>query len=69
MIKKKNYLEVKPKIKYICFFVLYVFCHPLAKLFYGRKNNWLICERGIDAQDNGFVFFNYIFFAVLGLSC
>lgn len=33
---------------------------PIAKLMFGKRNNWLICERGNDAQDNAFVFFQYL---------
>ena len=33
---------------------------PIAKLMFGKRNNWLICERGYDAQDNGFIFYKYL---------
>lgn len=58
--ENKNYLKINSKIKYLLFLVVYYICYPLAKLFYGRKKNWLICERGDDAQDNGFIFFDYV---------
>ena len=61
MVKDSNYyLKPKSKLKYLIFLCLYFVLYPLAKLLYGRKNNWIICERGDDAQDNGFIFFKYI---------
>lgn len=60
MEKTNNYLKIKSHFKYFLFLILYYFCFPFSKLFYGRKNNWLVCERGNDAQDNGFAFFKFI---------
>ena len=61
MLKSKNdYLKIQSKFKYFVFLVLYFLTYPLAKLICGRKNNWIICERGDDAQDNGFVFYKYL---------
>ena len=57
---KKDYLKIKSKAKYCIFLIAYFLLYPLCKLFYGRRNNWIICERGNDAQDNGFVFFKYL---------
>ncbi len=51
---------MKSQFKYNLFLLLYYFCYPLSKLLYGRKNNWLVCERGNDAQDNGFMFFKFL---------
>lgn len=34
--------------------------YPIAKILYGRAKNWIICERGFDAQDNGYFFFKYL---------
>ena len=58
--KRSKKFPIKSKSKYFLFLCLYVFLYPLALILYGRKNKWLICERGDDAQDNGFVFFKYI---------
>lgn len=57
---EKNYLMIKNKPKYYIFILLYIFLFPIAKLLYGRKNNWLVCERGTDAQDNGYVFYKFL---------
>lgn len=60
MYKNHDYLKISSKIKYLAFLCIYLLLYPLAKLLYGKKNNWLICERGNDAQDNGFIFFQYV---------
>ena len=56
----KDYLKIQSKVNYCLFLMVYFLLYPLAKLLYGRKKNWIICERGSDAQDNGFVFFKYL---------
>ena len=56
----KDYLKIKSKSNYFLFLLIYFLIYPIAKILYGRKNNWLVCERGNDAQDNGFVFFKYL---------
>ena len=33
---------------------------PIAKMKYGRKQIWLVCERGTDARDNGYHMFRYL---------
>ena len=33
---------------------------PVAKLKYGGKQVWLVCERGTDARDNGYHMFRYL---------
>ena len=55
-----KYTKVDSKIKYFVFLVIRFFLLPLARMFYGSKKIWIICERGDDAQDNGFVFFKYL---------
>lgn len=60
METKNKYLLIKSKSKYCIFICLYFFLFPISRLLYGRKNNWLLCERGNDAQDNGFVFYKYL---------
>lgn len=40
--------------------VKYALLCPIGKLLYGRKNVWLISERGTDARDNGYHFFRYM---------
>lgn len=57
--KTRKY-PIKSKGKYFLFLCLYFFLYPLAFVLYGRKNKWVICERGDDAQDNGFIFFKYV---------
>ena len=61
MIKDNSeYLKIHSKIKYFIFLCLYFLLFPIAKLMFGKRNNWLICERGYDAQDNGFIFYKYL---------
>ena len=55
-----NYLRIKSKPKYFIFLCLYFFLYPICHVLYGRKNNWLICEKGNGAQDNGYFFFKYL---------
>ena len=57
---KNNYLAIKSKPKYFLFLFAYFCMYPFCKLMYGKRKNWLICERGDDAQDNGYVFFKYL---------
>ena len=59
-MKKTDYLKINSKIKYFFFLCFYYFIYPICKLIYGRKKNWLICERGNDAQDNGYFFYKYL---------
>lgn len=59
-MNKKNYLKCDSKLKYLTFLFFYIFLYIPAFLLYHRKNYWLICERGIDAQDNGYVFYNFL---------
>lgn len=58
--KEKEYLRINSKLKYLIFLIIYFFLYPIAKIIFGRKKKWLICERGIDAQDNGFAFYKYL---------
>ena len=55
-----KYLRVQSKFKYVVFLVIRAVLLPFCRVIYGSKRKWLICERGDDAQDNGFVFFDYI---------
>lgn len=55
-----TYIKIRSKPKYFIFLCIYYFLYPICHLLYGRRNNWLLCERGDDAQDNGFVFFKYL---------
>ena len=56
----KNYLCIDSKGKYFAFLCLYFCLFPISKLLHGNRRNWLVCERGNDAQDNGFVFFKFL---------
>lgn len=60
MANNKDYLKLESKFKYFVFLCIYFFFYPACKLLFGNKRNWVICERGNDAQDNGFLFFNYL---------
>ena len=55
-----NYLRIRSKPKYFIFLCLYYLLYPICHIVYGRKKNWIICERGDDAQDNGYVFYRYL---------
>ena len=59
-VRKKDYLKIESKLKYFIFLCIYFLLYPLCKILYGSKRNWLICERGNDAQDNGFIFFSFL---------
>ena len=41
-------------------FCFYWILFPVAKLIYGNKRVWIICERGDDARDNGYWMFKYL---------
>ncbi len=58
--EKSKYLKIQSKSKYFVFLILYFAIYPFCKLFYGKKVNWLICERDDEAQDNGYIFLKYI---------
>lgn len=60
MKKTKNYLRISSKPKYLFFVFIYFLLFPICKIIYGRKKNWLVCERGYDAQDNGFIFYKFL---------
>ena len=61
MIKDNSeYLKIHSKIRYFIFLCLYYFLFPIAKIMFGKRNSWILCERGSDAQDNAFVFFQYL---------
>lgn len=41
-------------------FCFYWLLFPIAKLLYGNKRVWIVCERGDDARDNGYFMFKYL---------
>lgn len=55
-----EFIKIQSKTKYFIFLCLYFFLYPICFILFGRKNNWLLCERGIDAQDNGYFFYKYL---------
>lgn len=59
-LRNNPYIKIKSKTKYVCFLIMYFLLFPICKLIYGRKNNWIICEREDEAQDNGYIFFKYL---------
>lgn len=59
-MEDKKYLKIRSKPKYFIFLCLYYFLYPICHILYGRKKNWIVCERGDDAQDNGYVFYRYL---------
>ena len=60
MKEMNDYLKIDNKLKYYIFVCLMFVLLPLADLLYRRKHNWIICERGTDAQDNGYFFYKYV---------
>lgn len=56
----EDYLKIKSKFKYFVFLVLYFILFPISRCLYGSKKLFLVCERGYDAQDNGFIFYKYL---------
>lgn len=59
-MNKKDYLKCESRAKYCVFLILYVLLYIPSIVLYRRKQIWLVCERGIDAQDNGYVFYKYL---------
>lgn len=59
-MEHKDYLKVESKFKYFAFLILYYFLYIPSFLLYHRKKIWIVCERGIDAQDNGYVFYKHL---------
>lgn len=44
-----------------CFsFLFFLILYPFGKLIYSKKNIWLFCERGNDANDNSYYFFKWV---------
>lgn len=60
MKRDNKYTHIKSKAKYFSFLIMYFLLYPICKLMYGRKKNWIICEREDEAQDNAFIFFKYL---------
>lgn len=57
----KSIIQIIPRYSRDVFVILY---YKFLSLFYKDKNKfkgaWLICERGIEARDNGYTFFKYL---------
>ncbi len=60
LIMQSNYLKIDNKFKYFIFLLVRFFLLPICRILYGARNKWVICERGDDAQDNGYIFFEYL---------
>lgn len=58
--ENQDYIKIDNKFKYFVFVCLLYLLIPIAYLLFRRKNNWLVCERGDDAQDNGYFFYKYL---------
>ena len=52
--------KVKKLLIYIYAVIKRLILLPVAKLKYGGKQIWLVCERGTDARDNGYHMFRYL---------
>lgn len=59
-MENKDYLKCNSRIKYLFFLIVYFFLYIPSFVLYHKKCLWLICERGTDAQDNGFKFYKYL---------
>ena len=57
---KRLFLKIIHGFVYIFYVVLFWILFPISNLFCGRKKIWLINERGYDARDNGYHFFEYV---------
>ena len=58
--EQNEFIKIKSKFKYFVFLLIYFVLLPIARLIYFRKNRWIICERSVEAQDNGYIFYNYL---------
>lgn len=52
--------KIKNLFRYLIEITKYFICLPIGRLVYGRRNIYLISERGTEARDNGFHLFRYI---------
>lgn len=59
-MENTNYLKINNRVKYSLFLLVYIFLYIPSKLLFCRKKRWLICERGNDAQDNGYCFYSFL---------
>ena len=58
---KRRVLKLFLAIGYLLAYTFGWMIGHIAKLFCSDyRNVWLVCERGVDARDNGFVFYNYL---------
>ena len=47
-------------LRYICELIRYYTLFPIAIWKYGKRQIWLVSERGTEARDNGYHFFRYL---------
>lgn len=52
--------KIKTSFAFIFQFSCLILLKPLALLLYKNKYPWIICERGDDARDNGYIFYKFL---------
>ena len=52
--------RMKKLVNYLLAVIKRLVLLPIARLKYGKKQIWLVCERGTDARDNGYHMFRYL---------
>lgn len=52
--------KIKRRFRQLKSFVIYIFVYIFTKFYNKKSSIWLIAERGIDARDNGYVFYRYL---------
>lgn len=55
-----NKIKFKRRLNQIKCALEYYIVYAISKLYHFHDNAWLIAERGIDARDNGYVFYRYL---------
>ena len=56
----RTWKRIKGAVEYAYLLAKHLLLTPVARLLYGKKHVWIICERGTDARDNGYHFFRYV---------
>lgn len=52
--------RMKRAMDYVTLCTIHFLLKPVARMRYGGRNIWIVCERGTDARDNGYHFFRYV---------
>ena len=60
MKMKAQFERIKRIMEYAGLLAKHFFLKPIAWALYGRKHLWIVSERGTDARDNGYFFYQYL---------